>query len=47
MEVGGELVALRLLWDFMVYTFFETGLECTDGMEGGRAEWSGEKERES
>lgn len=35
MEVGEELVALRLLWDFMVYTFFETGLECTDSMEGG------------
>jgi len=35
MEVGGVLVALRLLWDFVIYTFFEVGLECTDGMRGG------------
>jgi len=41
MEVGRELVALRLLWDFMVYTFFEAGLECTDWRHGGRTEWSG------
>jgi len=48
MEVSGELVALELLWDFMVYTFFKVGLECTDGMEGGPRgpRRGGEKARE-